>query len=173
MRSVPALVVFAAVASLALPVVADVGPPPSCPAGKHREYLMGHRCVKDGFHLEEDADGNVTEVASKLPTAASASASASVAATASATPEPSSSPSAAATDAAPTASAPAPSDSAAPASSVGPGVPEAPPAQRGCACELPGGPGSVGALAAGLATAGVLLLFGARRRPRHRPRRRS
>ena len=170
MRSFPALVVFAAVASLALPAVADVGPPRSCPAGKHREYLMGHRCVKDGFHLEEDAEGHVTETADKLPTAASATASAS----ASAPPEPSSAPTASGSEAAPTASAPspAPSDSAAPASSVGPGVPGAPPAQRGCACELPGGPGSAGALAAGLATAGVLLLFGSRRRPRPTPRRR-
>lgn len=40
---------------------ADVGPPPTCPDGTHHEYRYGHRCVRDGFHLEEK-EGHAVEV---------------------------------------------------------------------------------------------------------------
>ena len=42
--------------------LADVGPPPTCPPGKHRQYLYGHRCVTDGYHLEATEDGEIIEV---------------------------------------------------------------------------------------------------------------
>jgi hypothetical protein len=38
---------------------ADVGPPPSCGAGTHHEYLHGHHCVPNGSHLEQDSDGGI------------------------------------------------------------------------------------------------------------------
>lgn len=43
--------------TLAMPASADVGPPPTCPEGQHREYLYGHHCVPNGSHLEHDAAG--------------------------------------------------------------------------------------------------------------------
>lgn len=48
---------------LALPssAAADVGPAPSCPSGTHSAYLYGRRCVKDGYHLVEGPNGQVTE----------------------------------------------------------------------------------------------------------------
>lgn len=48
--------------SLVLSAAADIGPRPTCPAGTHNEYLYGNHCVKDGYHLEQGADGGVTEV---------------------------------------------------------------------------------------------------------------
>lgn len=47
---------------LARTAEADVAPLPECPAGTHGEYLMGYRCVKNGHHLAEKADGRVVEV---------------------------------------------------------------------------------------------------------------
>lgn len=44
---------------LALPASADIGPPPTCPAGTHSEYLQGRHCVKDGFHMELGPNGPV------------------------------------------------------------------------------------------------------------------
>ena len=41
---------------------ADIGPPPPCPSGTHRQYLRGHHCVKDGHHLESDPDNGTVEV---------------------------------------------------------------------------------------------------------------
>ena len=45
-----------------LDALAEVGPPPSCPDGTHREYYQGHRCVKDGNRLQIGPDGDVIEV---------------------------------------------------------------------------------------------------------------
>jgi hypothetical protein len=42
---------------------ADIGPPPTCEAGTHREYLYGNHCVRDGFHLEASPEGGTREVA--------------------------------------------------------------------------------------------------------------
>ena len=42
--------------------LADIGPPPRCPEGKYRVYLYGHHCVTVGYHLEEDENGELTEV---------------------------------------------------------------------------------------------------------------
>ena len=42
---------------------ADIGPPPTCPAGQHHEYLQGHRCVRDGYQLQIGPNGEVVEVA--------------------------------------------------------------------------------------------------------------
>ena len=42
---------------------ADIGPPPTCPDGTHRQYLQGNHCVKDGFRLEIGPDGTPREVA--------------------------------------------------------------------------------------------------------------
>ena len=55
--------------------LADIGPPPTCPDGQHREYLYGHRCVQNGYHLELDEQGNPVEVkdAEPSPTAAAVS----------------------------------------------------------------------------------------------------
>ncbi|HND09160.1 MAG TPA: MYXO-CTERM sorting domain-containing protein [Pseudomonadota bacterium] len=52
-----------AVLSLASPpsASADVGPAPSCPSGTHSAYLYGRRCVKDGYHLVQGPDGQVSE----------------------------------------------------------------------------------------------------------------
>jgi hypothetical protein len=41
---------------------ADVGPVAPCAAGEHHQYLYGHRCVSNGYHLEQDAQGHVEEV---------------------------------------------------------------------------------------------------------------
>ncbi|MFO0578368.1 MAG: hypothetical protein U1A78_30550 [Polyangia bacterium] len=41
---------------------ADVGPTPKCPPGTYHAYLMGHRCVKNGYRLEQNAEGLVVEV---------------------------------------------------------------------------------------------------------------
>jgi hypothetical protein len=53
-----ALVFSIATASTAL---ADVGPAPSCPSGTYSAYLMGRRCVKNGYRLVQDEKGNVIE----------------------------------------------------------------------------------------------------------------
>lgn len=54
-----------------LPLVAlataDIGPPPTCEAGKHHQYLYRHRCVRDGYRLEADANGRVVEVSEDAP----------------------------------------------------------------------------------------------------------
>jgi uncharacterized protein (TIGR03382 family) len=42
---------------------ADIGPPPSCGAGTHHEYLYGHHCVRDGYHLVAGEHGGSEEVA--------------------------------------------------------------------------------------------------------------
>jgi MYXO-CTERM domain-containing protein len=52
-----------AAALIAAPALADLGPPPKCAAGEHQQYLMGHHCVRDGFHLEHDPGaGGMKEV---------------------------------------------------------------------------------------------------------------
>jgi MYXO-CTERM domain-containing protein len=56
-RTLASSAAFAALVALAAPAVADVGPPPSCPKGKHHEYYMGHRCVTDGYHLSPGPHG--------------------------------------------------------------------------------------------------------------------
>ena len=58
---------IAAMISIASPALADVGPPPSCTAGTHHEYLQGHRCVADGSHLEKDPNGAGVKIVADTP----------------------------------------------------------------------------------------------------------
>jgi hypothetical protein len=53
----PALLLPFFVLLVPVPARADIGPPPECPAGTHRQYLRGNNCVTDGFHLEEKGAG--------------------------------------------------------------------------------------------------------------------
>lgn len=46
---------------------ADIGPAPKCPDGKYSAYLKGRRCVKNGYRLQEDAEGRVQEVRIAVP----------------------------------------------------------------------------------------------------------
>jgi hypothetical protein len=112
--------------------IADVGPPPSCGAGTHHEYLFGHHCVPDGSHLERDPAGGTKTVrdnAAATPTASPTST---------------------------TFAAPPPSASAAPAADPAP-VPAAPPASRGCACGVAETGGSVAGMCAGAAVIAMLI----------------
>lgn len=123
MRLAPIAVLFAAALSAA-PAFADLGPRPSCPKGEHHEYLMGHRCVPDGSHLEQDSNGGVKTVPDK------------------------------ALNASPPTRTAASTASAAPASSADPAVPPTtPPANRGCACSTGDGGGTVVGLSAALGAA--------------------
>ncbi|APR82232.1 Hypothetical protein A7982_07581 [Minicystis rosea] len=70
MRLVSIAAVLAATTFVSAPLFADVGPPPTCEKGKHHEYLMGHRCVPDGSHVDKDANGNVIIVPDKALNAA-------------------------------------------------------------------------------------------------------
>ncbi len=56
------LLALTAASLIAPAALADIGPPPTCPEGQHREYLYGHRCVDDGYHLELDEQGNPVTV---------------------------------------------------------------------------------------------------------------
>lgn len=56
-----AILLFAAAAQSGA-ARADVGPRPECPPGTHHAYLMGHRCVKNGYRLERNAEGDVVQV---------------------------------------------------------------------------------------------------------------
>ena len=69
---------------------ADLGPPPSCEAGKHQQYLYGHKCVADGYHLTAGPNGEVLTVkdGSDAPTKPTASTSTTSSVTASATTAP-------------------------------------------------------------------------------------
>ncbi|MBI4955721.1 MAG: hypothetical protein HY908_27120 [Myxococcales bacterium] len=169
MRSLATAAVLLAAAVLHVaPAAADVGPPPSCPAGKHREYLYGHKCVTDGFHLEPMDNGGAREVADAPAPSASATAAASSSTAAGST----AAPSAAASEAVPgpTGSAAAPPPVT---SSPAPG-PEAPPPKRGCACGLTGSAGGAGNVRiASVALLGGLLTFASRRRARRDARRRE
>lgn len=116
---------------VAAPALADLGPPPKCSKGEHHEYLMGHRCVPDGSHLEADPNGGVKVVPDKALNASP--------------PTPTATPTASAgTPPAPSADPPAP--------------PAPPPANRGCACSVGEGGESVLGIAAALATAIVVAL---------------
>jgi hypothetical protein len=117
-------------------VNADVGPRAPCPPGTHHQYLYGHNCVKNGYHLERGPQGGVHEVedgkvyqdtATPAPSASATFATPPPTATATATASalsspPSSIPSASAVDA---------------ESPASPSV-VAPPQQRGCTCGMPG-----------------------------------
>lgn len=127
---------------------ADLGPPPTCGAGTHHEYLYGHHCVPDGSHLERDPAGGMKTV----PDNAAAS------------PATPTAPTASAPSAAPTAFAsPPPSASTAPATDPAP-VPAAPPASRGCACGVAATSGNAAGIGAGIAALTMLI-----RRRRSRP----
>lgn len=107
---------------------ADVGPAPSCPAGEHSEYLYGRHCVPDGSHLERDPNGNVITVRNGAP---------------SPTPTPSPSPIEFATPPPtplPTATPTEMPESRPPDTREQYALPTAEPAQRGCACGIPGRP---------------------------------
>jgi MYXO-CTERM domain-containing protein len=131
----------------AAPVLADLGPRPKCDAGQHHQYLYGHHCVRDGFHLEQNpSGGGLKEVsdnapAMPAPVTTGAPSTASPAATGFASPP--------ATTAAPTAD-PAP-------------VPATPPAARGCACTVGETGAGLGSVLAGVAALAAALR---RRRPR-------
>lgn len=53
---------LATLVALATPALADVGPRAPCPPGTHAAYLMGHRCVREGYHLFVVPGGGVVEV---------------------------------------------------------------------------------------------------------------
>lgn len=46
---------------------ADVGPAPKCPDGTYSAYLMGRRCVKNGYVLRQNAAGQVEQVPEGKP----------------------------------------------------------------------------------------------------------
>jgi MYXO-CTERM domain-containing protein len=140
MRHVPLALLLAATTLATAPALADVGPPPTCAAGTHRQYLFGNHCVPDGSHLEEDPAGGVKTVPDNAA-ASPATPAPSVGATGFASP---------------------PSPSAAPTADPAP-VPAAPPASRGCACGVAQMSGSAAGVVAGAAALVALLR---RRRPR-------
>jgi MYXO-CTERM domain-containing protein len=140
MRHVPLALLLAATTLVTTPALADVGPPPACAAGTHRQYLFGNHCVPDGFHLEQDPAGGTKTV----PDNAAASP---------VTPAPS---------AGATGFASPPPSPTAPAADPSP-VPAAPPASRGCACGVAEMSGSAAGVLAGVAALAALLR---RRRPR-------
>jgi hypothetical protein len=57
-----ALTALVAFALSSAPVFADVGPPVPCERGTHGQYLYGHNCVRDGYHLERKDGGGIQEV---------------------------------------------------------------------------------------------------------------
>lgn len=133
--------------SLAL---ADVGPPPTCPAGQHREYLYGHRCVPDGSHLARDPEGGVVIVKNGTPNPQPKPSStvmnpkapgpidgSELLPSPSAAPTPTPTPTPAPT---PSAAPPPPAASIAPVSDTPVSPAPAPPPQRGCTCGIPGEP---------------------------------
>ncbi len=61
-RALLLLAPIAACLSSELTAFADVGPAPPCPPGTYGAYLMGRRCVRDGYRLQQTADGSVEEV---------------------------------------------------------------------------------------------------------------
>lgn len=116
--------------TVSAPVLADVGPPPSCPDGKTRIYDQGYKCV-DGPTPSQPTTASATATATASPTAtATATATATSTETAAPTSEPA-------------ASASPPED--------------VPPSSRGCSCDVPersvgsAGAAALVALAAGLA----------------------
>lgn len=70
MRNLHAILFVLCASSAAGEVWADVGPAPKCPEGTYSAYLKGRRCVKNGYVLVQDADGNVRESRGPEPVAA-------------------------------------------------------------------------------------------------------